>query len=169
MSRSPAEPTPSLSANHRGFDIVPEEHLAGCHQIYRGKSKCRIPVIAGTGSTTRRQQLSVSGRKNTAWTTSSFLRITIKQHRRGLIVHFTAIADSIKVPVILYNIQGRTGVTLHRKRSSHLFNNVENIVAVKRLPETFPGRKIMQLTDGKIDLYSGNTIRLCRSFLAEAV
>ena len=109
--------------------------------------------------TARRQQfICLRKQKNTAWTDFfSFLRITIKQHRRVLIAHFTAIADSVKVPVILYNIQGRTGVNIAPETIVYLFNNVENIVAVKEASGNISQvAKIMQLTDGKIDLYSGN-------------
>ena len=80
-----------------------------------------------------------------------------KATQRGLIAHFTAIADSVKVPVILYNIQGRTGVNIAPETIAYLFNNVENIVAVKEASGNISQvAKIMQLTDGKIDLYSGN-------------
>ena len=80
-----------------------------------------------------------------------------KATQKGLIAHFTAIADSVKVPVILYNIQGRTGVNIAPETIAYLFNNVENIVAVKEASGNISQvAKIMQLTDGKIDLYSGN-------------
>ena len=80
-----------------------------------------------------------------------------KATQKGLIAHFTAIADSVKVPVILYNIQGRTGVNIAPETIVYLFNNVENIVAVKEASGNISQvAKIMQLTDGKIDLYSGN-------------
>ena len=61
------------------------------------------------------------------------------------------------MPVILYNIQGRTGVNIAPETIVYLFNNVENIVAVKEASGNISQvAKIMQLTDGKIDLYSGN-------------
>ena len=110
--------------------------------------------------TARRQQF-ICLRKQQKYGVDGLLLVSPyynKATQKGLIAHFTAIADSVKVPVILYNIQGRTGVNIAPETIVYLFNNVENIVAVKEASgNIFPGRKkFMQLTDGKIDLYSGN-------------
>ena len=124
------------------------EHTAG-----------RVPVIAGTGSNSTAEaiRLSTHAQNNGA---DALLLVTPyynKATQKGLIAHFTAIADSVKVPVILYNIQGRTGVNIAPETIVYLFNNVENIVAVKEASGNISQvAKIMQLTDGKIDLYSGN-------------
>ena len=119
----------------------------------------RVPVIAGTGSNSTAEaiRLSTHAQNNGA---DALLLVTPyynKATQKGLIAHFTAIADSVKVPVILYNIQGRTGVNIAPETIVYLFNNVENIVAVKEASGNISQvAKIMQLTDGKIDLYSGN-------------
>ena len=67
------------------------------------------------------------------------------------------VADSVKLPMILYNIAGRTGVNINPETIATLFKNVSNIVGVKEASGNISQvAKIMQLTDGKIDLYSGN-------------
>ncbi len=74
-----------------------------------------------------------------------------------MIGHFTAIADAIKIPVILYNIPGRTGVTILPETIAALCKNVENIVGVKEASGNFSNiATLMSLTDGDIDVYSGN-------------
>ena len=122
-------------------------------------TKHRVPVIAGTGSNSTQTAIELSQEAD-ADGVDAVLIVTPyynKATQKGLIAHFTAIADSVKVPVILYNIQGRTGVNIAPETIVYLFNNVENIVAVKEASGNISQvAKIMQLTDGKIDLYSGN-------------
>ena len=119
----------------------------------------RIPVIAGTGSNSTETAIYLS-QEAEKYGVDGLLLVSPyynKATQKGLIAHFTAIADSVKVPVILYNIQGRTGVNIAPETIVYLFNNVENIVAVKEASGNISQvAKIMQLTDGKIDLYSGN-------------
>ena len=135
-----------------------EEHLDAIKYTVE-KVNHRIPVIAGTGSNCTREAVSKSIAAEKAGA-DGLLVVTPyynKATQKGLIAHFTAIADSVKVPVILYNIQGRTGVNIAPETIVYLFNNVENIVAVKEASGNISQvAKIMQLTDGKIDLYSGN-------------
>ena len=121
--------------------------------------KKRVPVIAGTGSNCTETAIWLSQEAQKAGVDGCLVVTPYynKATQKGLIAHFTAIADSVKVPVILYNIQGRTGVNIAPETIVYLFNNVENIVAVKEASGNISQvAKIMQLTDGKIDLYSGN-------------
>ena len=119
----------------------------------------RIPVIAGTGSncTETAIYLSTEAEKYGA---DGLLVVTPyynKATQKGLIAHFTAVANSVKIPVILYNVPGRTGCNIAPETIAYLVKNVENIVGVKEASGNISQvAKIMQLTDGKIDLYSGN-------------
>ena len=71
--------------------------------------------------------------------------------------HFTAVADAVKIPVILYNIPGRTGVTIKPETIAALCRDVDNIVGVKEASGNFSAiATLMSLSDGKVDLYSGN-------------
>ena len=135
-----------------------DEHLATIKYCVE-KVAGRIPVIAGTGSNCTETAIWLSQEAQKAGVDGCLVVTPYynKATQKGLIAHFTAIADSVKVPVILYNIQGRTGVNIAPETIVYLFNNVENIVAVKEASGNISqAAKIMQLTDGKIDLYSGN-------------
>ncbi len=138
--------------------LTHEEHLEViryCVETVAG----RIPVIAGTGSncTETAIYLSVEAQKAGADGVLVVSPYYNKATQKGLIGHFTAIADAIKIPVILYNIPGRTGVTILPETIAALCKNVENIVGVKEASGNFSNiATLMSLTDGDIDVYSGN-------------
>lgn len=119
----------------------------------------RIPVIAGTGSncTATAIELSKQAEKDGA---DGVLLVTPyynKATQNGLIKHFTAIADSISIPCILYNIPSRTGVTIQPETMAYLYNNVKNIVGVKDATGNIEmSTKLMTLVDKDFALYSGD-------------
>lgn len=124
------------------------EHVAG-----------RVPVVAGTGSNCTRtavylsQEAEKSGADGLLLVSPYYNKAT----QKGLAAHFKTIADSVKLPVILYNIQGRTGVNIAPETLVWLAKNVENIVGVKEASNSITQvAKIAQLTDGALDIYSGN-------------
>ena len=135
-----------------------EEHLSVISHCVKVVNK-RIPVIAGTGSNCTDTAIYLSKEAEKAGADGLLVVSPYynKATQKGLIEHFTMIADSVKIPVILYNIQGRTGVNIAPETIATLFKNVPNIVGVKEASGNISQvAKIMQLTDGKIDLYSGN-------------
>ena len=147
-------------------------------EVIRKKVNHRIPVIAGTGSNCTREAVSKSIAAEKAGA-DGLLVVTPyynKATQKGLIAHFTAIADSVKVPVILYNIQGRTGVNIAPETIAYLFNNVENIVVTlcKEVPNIVGVKEasgdfsaiaeIMHLSGGEIDVYSGNDDQIADKF-----
>ena len=80
-----------------------------------------------------------------------------KATQKGMIAHFTKVAKAVKVPVVLYNIPGRTGCKMEAETVAQLVNHVDNIVAIKEASGDFSNiARMMELTDGKLDLYSGN-------------
>ena len=80
-----------------------------------------------------------------------------KATQKGLIRHFTTVAESIKIPVVLYNVPSRTGCNIQPETAVYLAQHVENIVAIKEASGNISqAAKLMQLADGCIDLYSGN-------------
>ena len=104
-----------------------EEHLDAIKYTVE-KVNHRIPVIAGTGSNSTETAIYLS-QEAEKYGVDGLLLVSPyynKATQKGLIAHFTAIADSVKVPVILYNIQGRTGV---------------NIAPETGFRKHFPGRK----------------------------
>lgn len=118
----------------------------------------RIPVVAGTGSNCTKTAVYLSQEAEKAGV-DGLLVVTPyynKATQHGLIAHYTEIAESVKTPVIMYNVPGRTGCNLLPETVAYLFRNVENIVGLKEATGNMAqASKTMDLTDGKLDLYSG--------------
>ena len=135
-----------------------EEHLDVIEYICRVTKK-RIPVVAGTGSncTETAVYLSAEAEKRGADGLLLVSPYYNKATQKGLMALFTAVADAVKIPVILYNIPGRTGVTIKPETIAALCRDVDNIVGVKEASGNFSAiATLMSLSDGKVDLYSGN-------------
>ena len=135
-----------------------EEHLEVIEYICRVTKK-RIPVVAGTGSncTETAVYLSAEAEKRGADGLLLVSPYYNKATQKGLMAHFTAVADAVKIPIILYNIPGRTGVTIKPETIAALCRDVDNIVGVKEASGNFSAiATLMSLSDGKVDLYSGN-------------
>ena len=93
----------------------------------------RIPVIAGTGSNSTTEAIRLSQHAEDAGANALLLVSPYynKPTQKGLYLHFRAIAESVKIPCILYNIKGRTGVNLETETLIRLAEDCPNIVAVK--------------------------------------
>lgn len=93
----------------------------------------RVPVLAGAGTNSTRKAIELA--KATADCGADGLLIVSpyynKPSQQGLIEHFTAVAESVEVPIVLYNIPGRCGVEIAPDTVRRLFSACENIVAVK--------------------------------------
>lgn len=138
--------------------LTHEEHLDVIRYCVE-KVNGRIPVIAGTGSncTDTAIYLSTEAEK---YGVDGLLLVTPyynKATQKGLYQHFKAVADSVKVPVILYNVPSRTGCNIAPETVVKLCTEVVNIVGVKEASGNLSQIvKLMSLADGKVDLYSGN-------------
>ncbi len=135
-----------------------EEHL-DCIKFCTEVVNKRIPVIAGTGSNCTETAIYLSTEAE-KFGVDALLVVTPyynKATQKGLIEHFTMVADSVKLPIILYNVPGRTGCNIQPETAAYLAKNVKNIVAIKEASGNISQvAKLMQLADGAIDLYSGN-------------
>lgn len=135
-----------------------EEHMEAIRYTIDKVNK-RIPVVAGTGSNCTETAIMMSQEAERMGADGLLLVSPYynKATQKGLIAHYTAIANSVKLPIILYNIAGRTGINIEPKTLLYLAENVENIVAVKEA-----SGNISQIADvaamckGKLDIYSGN-------------
>ena len=138
--------------------MTEREHME-CVKFTVERTKGRIPVIAGTGSNCTKTALELS-KEAAGYGADGVLVVTPyynKATQKGMIAHFTQVADAAKVPVVLYNIPGRTGCKMEAETVAYLVNNVDNIVAIKEASGDFSNIvKMMDLTDGNLDLYSGN-------------
>lgn len=121
-------------------------------------TKHRVPVIAGTGSNCTREAIHLSQEAEAAGA-DGLLAVTPyynKATQGGLIRYYTEIAESVKLPIIMYNVPGRTGCNILPETAATLYKNVENVVAIKEATgNVAQAAKTMYLTDGKLDLYSG--------------
>lgn len=138
--------------------LTVEEHLE-CISFVVDRVKGRIPVVAGTGSNSTATAIATSQEAQERGADAALVVTPYynKATQKGLIAHFTAIANSVKLPQILYNVPVRTGIALTSETIAYLVKNVPNIVALKEATGDVGGTaKTMNLCDGKLDLYSGN-------------
>jgi len=117
----------------------------------------RVPVIAGTG--TNNTQHVLANTKNACEVGADAVLVVTpyynKATQEGLIRHFTAVADASTVPVILYNVPGRTGVNLLPKTVARLAEH-PNIAAIKEATGNMAQMvELRALCGDKIDIYSG--------------
>ena len=93
----------------------------------------RVPVIAGTGSNATIEAIQLSQHAEQAGVDAVLLvnPYYVKPTQKGLYLHFKAIAESVSIPCIAYNIQSRTGVNLENETLLKLMNEHPNIVGVK--------------------------------------
>ena len=135
-----------------------EEHLdtiKACVEF----AKKRIPVVAGTGSncTSTAVYLSTEAQKYGADGLLVVSPYYNKATQDGLVGHFTTVANSVDLPIILYNVPSRTGCNILPQTVAKLTKSVDNIVGIKEASGNISQvAKVMELTDGNIDLYSGN-------------
>ena len=137
--------------------MTDEEHLE-CIRFAVEKTAGRIPVIAGTGSNDTRYAIELS-KEAEAVGVDGLLLVTPyynKTTQRGLSAHFTAIAEAVNVPIILYNIPGRTGVNMEVATVKKLAEH-RNIAAIKEASGNISyAAKLIAACGDNIDVYSGN-------------
>ncbi len=135
-----------------------EEHIETIRAC-TGMVKKRVPVIAGTGSNCTKTAVYLSQEAKKAGADGILVVSPYynKATQNGLKKHFTTIAKSTDLPMILYNIQGRTGVNILPKTIAGLSIDVDTIVAVKEASgDISQVAEILALSEGRIDVYSGN-------------
>jgi len=91
------------------------------------------PVIAGTGSNSTREAIDITRKAADAGANASLQVCPYynKPTQEGLFRHFSAIADAVDIPIIIYNIQGRTGINLETATLARLAKEHSNIIGVK--------------------------------------
>lgn len=136
-----------------------EEHLDVIRYCVEKVNK-RIPVIAGTGSNCTETAIYLSKEAEKAGADGLLLVTPYynKCTQKGLLEHFKMIAESVSIPIILYNIPGRTGgVLIAPETICTLCREVKNIVGVKDATGNISGvAKLLHMAAGDVDVYSGN-------------
>lgn len=137
--------------------LTHEEHTQ-CIKTAVDAAAGRVPVIAGTGSNDTAYGIELS-KEAERLGADALLLITPyynKTTQKGLIAHFSAIANAVDLPIILYNVPSRTGVNIQPETLLEL-SKLENIVAVKEASGNLSQvAKIAALCGNNLDIYSGN-------------
>lgn len=147
----------SVGTTGEAATLTVEEHL----EVIRHTIKVvnhRIPVIAGTGSNCTRSALYTSKCAEEAGADGLLLVTPYynKATQKGLYQHFKTIAESVSIPSILYNVPGRTGMSIEAQTMAALYHDVKNIIGVKDASgDVGKTLDLMRLVDEDFCLYSG--------------
>lgn len=134
-----------------------EEHIE-CIRYAVDKTAKRIPVVAGTGSNCTETAIYLTKEAEKAGADGALIVTPYynKATQKGLVAHYGTIAKNTNLPIILYNVPGRTGCNIMPATVATLVKEYDNIVGIKdatgNLSQTM---EMMQLCQGDIDLYSG--------------
>ena len=137
--------------------MTDEEHIE-CIRYAVEKTAKRVPVIAGTGSNDTKYAVELSKEAEKVGADGLLLVTPYynKTTQKGLVLHFTAIADAVNIPIVLYNIPGRTGVNMEVSTVKKLAEH-KNIVAIKEASGNISYvAKLIRECGDSIDVYSGN-------------
>jgi 4-hydroxy-tetrahydrodipicolinate synthase len=122
-------------------------------------AKGRVPVMAGTGSNSTREAVEMTKRAAKAGADAS-LQVSPyynKPTQKGLYLHFKAVAESVDIPIILYNIASRTGVNILPETMAKMARDCKNIVGVKEASGSLDQMKqIKALCPPDFQLISGD-------------
>ena len=134
------------------------EHIE-CIKVAVQATKKRVPVIAGTGSNDTQTAIYLTKEAEMAGADGALIVSPYynKATQKGLVAHYTEIAKNTDLPIVLYNVQGRTGVNIAPATAVELAKTCDNIVAIKEASGNISQiAQLMNLAEGCIDLYSGN-------------
>ena len=147
----------SVGTTGEAATLTEEEHIEVIAHTVKVVNH-RIPVIAGTGSNCTDSAIYLS-KKAEEVGADGLLLVTPyynKATQNGLYQHFKAIAESVSIPAILYNVPGRTGVSIEAKTMAALYHDVENIIGVKDAGgDVGKTLDLMRIVDEDFCLYSG--------------
>ena len=135
-----------------------DEHIEAIRFTVAQVNK-RIPVIAGTGSNNTAHAIMMSKEAQQVGADAVLLVAPYynKAPQGGLIASFSAIANAIDIPCVLYNVPSRTGTNILPETAAYLGKNVENIVAIKEASGNISQiAEVFEKAEGSLDVYSGN-------------
>lgn len=143
-----------------------EEHIGVVRKVVQRAAK-RIPVIAGTGANSTREAIELTQLAKDAGADAS-LSVTPyynKPTQEGLYQHYKAIAEHVAIPIVLYNVPGRTGCDLKPETVERLAS-IPNIVGLKEAASLERNRELFARVGGRIALFSGDDDLACECVLA---
>ena len=119
----------------------------------------RVPVIAGAGANCTDEALNLAKRSEKAGA-DGLLVVTPyynKATQKGLEEYYTTVGNSVDIPIIMYNVPGRTGTNIQTATAVKIAKSVDNIVAIKEASgDIGQVATLAALADGCLDIYSGN-------------
>lgn len=123
------------------------------------KTAGRVPVIAGSGGNCTENVISFSKKAQGAGV-DGLLVVTPyynKATQNGLYEHYKAVASSVELPIILYNVPSRTGVNILPDTVARLGKEIDNIVGLKEASGNISQvAEVIRKSEGALDIYSGN-------------
>ena len=138
--------------------LTVEEHLE-CIAVVAEQANGRIPVVAGTGSNDTVTAIELSQEAEKCGV-DGLLIVTPyynKATQAGLVQHYTKIAQSVSVPIIMYNVASRTGLNILPATAVQIAKENENVVAIKEASGNISQvAELAHLANGCLDIYSGN-------------
>lgn len=143
--------------------LTHEEHIECIRFVVEYVNK-RVPVIAGTGSNCTETAVYLSKEAEKAGADALLLVSPYynKATQKGLIEHFGRTAEAVNIPIVLYNIPGRTGVNIQPETVKILAEKYDNIVAVKDATGNLSWTaKVALLCGDNITIYSGDDNAIC--------
>ncbi|MBF0484950.1 MAG: 4-hydroxy-tetrahydrodipicolinate synthase [Candidatus Omnitrophica bacterium] len=141
--------SPTLS--HEEHDKIIEITVDAAHK--------RVPVIAGTGSNSTAEAIRLTRHAEEAGADAALVVTPYynKPTQKGLYLHFKAVADSVKIPVVLYNIEGRCARNIETETIKKLVKDCKNIVGVKEASGNLEqARAVKEACGKKFALISGD-------------
>ena len=136
-----------------------EEHERVIETVVKAVNR-RVPVIAGTGSNCTDEAINLSRFAEKVGCDGVLLVSPYynKPTQKGLFLHFKAVADSIKIPVILYNIMSRTGVNITPQTVFKICQECKNVLAIKEASGSLKQMAQIRKLCPNLDLMSGDDI-----------
>ena len=135
-----------------------DEDQVECIRVAAKHVNKRVPVIAGAGSNDTAHAVNLAKACENAGADGLLLVTPYynKTTQRGLIQHYTTVANAVNIPIILYNVPGRTGMSITPETCAEL-SKIPNIVAVKEASgDISEVAKVAKLCGPDFDIYSGN-------------
>lgn len=121
------------------------------------KNECKVIMSAGSNSTEEAIKYAKIAEKEGADAILSVVPYYNKPSQEGMKAHFSAIADAVKIPVIIYNIPSRTGVNMLPETVKYLAEKHENIVAIKQsYPDMDMISEMKDICPDDFDIYCGD-------------
>lgn len=138
------------------------EEQINCIKFCVEKVNKRIPVIAGTGSNCTKSAVKMAQAAEKIGV-DGLLIVTPyynKATQRGLVEHYSKIASSVTLPIIMYNVPSRTGCNIEPKTAVAIAKNIDNIVGIKEasgnIVQVAQLAYLIKKEKVKLDIYSGN-------------